>query len=148
MSAIRYYLDTCIWLNLWKREENLITGVAYWKIAKEFIEKVIFSENEEIVYSGFFLKELKFKLKDEDLFREKLAYLKGEKRFWFVKAVEGDYDFARKFKFLSKFELSFYDCIHIALCKRLKLILVTRDRALIRFAQKYIQANTPENLLP
>lgn len=36
----RFYLDTCIWMNLFKKEGNPEKGVPYWKIAKEFINNL------------------------------------------------------------------------------------------------------------
>ena len=77
MSQKPFYVDSCIWLNLWKKEGDATKGVPYWKIAKDFIERVIFSEHEEIIYSGFILKELKYKL-DENTFNEKLLFFQNE----------------------------------------------------------------------
>jgi len=63
-----------------------------------------------------------------------------------VNVVEEDYSFARKLESELFYELSFYDCLHIAICKRLGLILVTRDKELLRFAKKHVTAEKPENL--
>jgi len=146
MAQKSFYVDSVIWLNLFKKEGDPTKGVPYWKIAKEFIEKVMFSKDEEIVYSGFVLKEMKFKL-DEDTFKEKQMFFKEEERISFVKATEEDYAFARKLESDIKYEISFFDCLHIAICKRLNFILVTRDDLLIKIARKFIQADKPENLL-
>lgn len=147
MSAHKmFYVDTCIWLNLFKMEGDPAKGVPYWKIAKDFIDNVIFSENDEIAYSGLILKEIKFKLNNDSLFEEKLAFIRGEGKFKFVKVTDKDCSFARKLESELEYSLSFFDCLHIALCKRLNLILVTRDNDLIRFAQKCISADRPENL--
>jgi predicted nucleic acid-binding protein len=55
----KYYLDTNIWLNLFKKEGDLRKGVPYWKIAKDFIQKV--DENEDtIIVSTIVLKEIFF----------------------------------------------------------------------------------------
>lgn len=143
----KYYIDSCIWLNLFKKEGDPSKGSrSYWKIAKDFIESVLFSDKKEIIYSGFVLKELKFKL-SESLFKEKLRFLKGEEKFKFAKAIEGDYALSRNLEEESDYEISFFDCLHIALCKRLNLILVTRDADLIEFAQKYILVVKPEDLI-
>lgn len=107
----------------------------------------MFSEDEEIIYSGFILKEIKFKLNDENLFKEKLEFLEKEESFRFVKATEEDYEFARKLESELKYELSFYDCLHVTMCKRLDFVLVTRDNDLIKFASKFISVERPENLL-
>jgi len=106
----------------------------------------MFSKNEEIIYSGLILKELKFKIGNGDLLKEKLLFLKEEYKFRFVEVTEEDYSFARKLESELKYELSFYDCLHIAICKRLNFILVTRDEDLIRIARRYIIVEKPENL--
>jgi predicted nucleic acid-binding protein len=146
MAQKSFYVDSVIWLNLFKKEGDPAKGVPYWKIAKDFTEKIIFSQDEEIVYSGFILKEMKFKL-DENTFKEKQMFFKEEEKIRFVKATEEDYSFARKLESDVKYEISFFDCLHIAICKRLNLIFVTRDELLIKIARKFIQADKPENLL-
>ncbi|MBU1246289.1 MAG: PIN domain-containing protein [Nanoarchaeota archaeon] len=146
MAKTLFYLDSCIWLNFFKKEGDADKGIPYWKIAKDFIEKIIFSKEDEIIYSGFVLKELKFKLNEKE-FKEKLLFFKNEERFKFVKATEEDYSFARKLESDLKYEISFFDCLHIAICKRLNLVLVTRDEDLIKFANKYIKVKKPEHLI-
>ena len=107
----------------------------------------MFSEDEEIFYSGFVLKELKYKL-DEDTYNEKLLFFKNEENFRFVKATQEDYSFAQKIESEFQYEISFFDCLHIAVCKRLNLMLITRDEELIKFAKKYIKVEKPENISP
>ncbi|MFH1072458.1 MAG: PIN domain-containing protein [Nanoarchaeota archaeon] len=147
MEKQAYYVDTNIWLNLFKKEENLYTGRAYWKIAQDFLEKIMFSDDKEIIYSGLILKELMYKLTRKE-FREKELFMKREPRCRFVILVSGDYTFARKLEFEFGFEISFYDCLHITVCRRIGAILITRDNKLLQCAQRYIQAFKPEHLLP
>lgn len=142
-----YYIDTCIWLNLWKEEGDPTKGIPYWLLAKNFIGKIIFSTDEEIIYTGFVLKEIKSKLNDDQLFQEKLEYLKKEPKFRFIVATSEDYDLARKLESDFGFGISFFDCMHIAIAQRLGAILVTRDRLLHDQAQKYISVDKPENLI-
>tara|TARA_Y100000310_G_scaffold262785_1_gene272585 strand:+ start:770 stop:1207 length:438 start_codon:yes stop_codon:yes gene_type:complete len=142
---IRFYIDTCIWLNLFKKEGDSSKGVPYWKIADDFIKRIMFSEDKEIIYNSLILKELKFKL-GEISFNEKLIFLKSEKRFKFIKSVDTDYSFARKLEGEFKYEIGFFDCLHIAICKRTNSILITRDKELIKNAIKYITVNKPEQL--
>jgi len=142
----KFYLDTCIWLNLFKKEGNETKGKPYWEIAKEFIENIIFSKEKEIFYSGFVLKELMFIL-EEEKFKEKIHFLRSDEKFIFVKAINEDYLLARKIESESGYRISFYDCLHIAVCKRLNFVLVTRDQELINFAKKYISAEKPESLM-
>ena len=146
MAQKSFYMDSCIWLNLFKKEGDPTKGVPYWKIAEDFIETIMFSQDKEIIYSGFVLKELKYKV-EETVFKEKVLFFKEEEKIKFAKAEEEDYPFARKLESELSYELSFFDCLHIAVCKRLNAILVTRDDILIQFAKKYIEADKPENLL-
>ena len=141
---IKYYVDTSVWLNLFKKEGNPEKGVPYWEIAKDFIEMICLSENSEIFYSGFILKELSFKL-EESRYKEKAAYFKQELKY--ARATNQDYEFARRLELVSGCEVSFIDCIHIAICKRVGCILVTRDKKLLDFANNYIWAKRPEDLL-
>ena len=141
----KYYLDTCIWLNLFKKEGDASKGISYWKIAERFIEKVMFSESKEIIYTGFVLKEMKYKL-DKATFDEKTLFLARENKFRFVKAIQEDYSLAQKLESEFKYRISFFDCMHIAVCKRLDTILITRDKELLKFAKKYLVAKKPEDL--
>lgn len=144
--AKRYYVDSCIWLNLFKKEGDAVKGELYWKLAEEFLEKIMFSENV-IVYSGFVLKEIKHKLKDNQLFEEKQTFMEEEPKFIFVKATEEDYGFGRELESEFNFEISFFDCLHIAMSKRLGCVLVTRDNLLIEKAKEYVIVEKPEKLL-
>jgi len=143
---MKYYLDSCIWLNLFKKEGDASKGKPYWQIANDFIEAVLFSEDEEIIYSDLVLREIKSKLKTNKLFEEKKAYLEEEIKFQFVKAKAEDYAFARRLESELFYDISFYDCLHIAICKRLSLILITRDKDLLKLARGRIAAEKPENL--
>jgi len=140
----KYYLDTCIWLNLFKKEGDITKGVPYWKIAQGFIEKVKFSQNKKIAYSNFVLKELRFNL-DEGTYNEKKKFFEKE-RFRFVKEKAEDYFLARKLESQFSYEISFFDCLHLAICKRLNFILITRDKGLIRLAKESVAVAKPEDL--
>ena len=39
MAQQRYYVDSCIWLNLFKEEGDPTKGIPYWTLAKKFIEE-------------------------------------------------------------------------------------------------------------
>jgi hypothetical protein len=60
-----YYVDSCVYLNLWQREIS-DTGIPFWRIAKDFFEKLE-DEKEVIYYSGYLLKELMFLLNKENI---------------------------------------------------------------------------------
>lgn len=141
MRRKSYYVDTCIWLNLFKKEECTKQGVPYHKIAKGFLER--FSKN--IFYSEVTRKEIKAKL-DEKAFYEKNEFMM--ERFRFVYTTKEDYKFAKGLKAQLKDKLSFYDYVHIGVCRRLNLILITRDRSLIKIGRSFVSVKRPEELLP
>ena len=142
----RYYIDSNIWLNLWKKEGNKQNKKPYWKIAKEFLEKIIICK-DLVFYSGFILKEVQFQLNDKKLFEEKLNFMKKEMGCKYVKATPEDYKLARQLETNFEFSISFFDCMHISLCKRKNIVLITRDKELIKCARRYIIVEKPEELL-
>lgn len=144
MAQKTYYVDACIWLNLFKKEGDPNKGTPYWKITQDFLEKIMFSE-DEIAYSGFVLKEIKFKISEKD-FIEKREFLESEPKFSFVKATPDDYYLARKLESEFEFEISFFDCMHVAISKRLGYILITRDKLLIQYAKKHVEVYKPEEV--
>ncbi|MFH0797947.1 MAG: PIN domain-containing protein [Candidatus Woesearchaeota archaeon] len=141
---IIYYIDTCIWLNLLKKEGDDTKGIPYWKIAEAFIDYAMFTDDRYIAYSGIMLRELESKLSKQK-FQDVLSMLKGEEKFRFVSVTEEDYEFAREIESKSSYGLSFYDCLHVAVCRRLNLILITRDNLLIKSARGFIEAKKPED---
>lgn len=142
-----YYIDTCIWLNLFKKEGNPSKGKPYWEIAEEFIEKIKSDEEIKILCSIFIIREIESKLGDKEMFKEKRDFIKNEVKAEFVNATKEDYNLARKLESESGYEVSFYDCLYIAMCRRGGFVLVTRDRKLIEFAKKYISVSKPEDLI-
>ncbi len=139
---VDYYIDTCIWLNLFKKEGDASKGKPYWRIAEEFL-KIVESFGDKIYYSGFILNELEHKLsKKEYKVKRKLLI----KRYNKVKSITEDISLARRLESEWEYEIGFYDCVHVAICKRLKMALVTRDKALINASKKYIRVAKPENL--
>jgi len=89
-------------------------------------------ENSTIVFTGLILKELQYKLTNEQ-FKEKSDLLKSTYKK--VDVTEEDYQNARKLESKGKFEISFYDCLNICICKRLNLTLVTRDTLMLNLAK-------------
>lgn len=140
-----YYFDTCVWINLFKNEVSL-EGKPFWKAVEAFIYSLPRSD-KNLVYSGIVLKELRFKLGNEQVFEEKERFIKEELKLSYVKFIPEDYSFARRLESKVNFVISFYDCLHIAICLRLDMILVTRDRELIEIARGYIVAKSPEDLV-
>ncbi len=144
MSQKVYYIDSCIWLNLFKKEGDPSKGIPYWKIAEDFIEHIEKS-NDVIVVSPVVLKELFFKLEDKysiakDFF-DKCTCIN------LIKLASEDYSFARKLESELQYQLGFFDCLHIAICKRLQITLITRDKELLRVAKMHVSAYRPEELI-
>ena len=140
MAQKTYYVDSCIWINLFKKEGDSTKGVPYWKLAKDFLEA-----GNNIIVSTIVLKELSFKIKDK--FDYVMRFFKHSDTIQLIKTVNEDYELARKFESEEKFSISFYDYLHVAIAKRLDIALITRDKDLIDFAGKYIEVFKPEDLL-
>ena len=136
---VNYYVDSCIWLNLFKKETR--KGVKYWKFARDFIDNY----KDKLIISTIVLKELSFVLdKKFEIVRE---FFNDYKELSIVKTRSVDYDFARFLERKHDFTLSFYDFLHIAIAKRLDVCLVTRDKDLIRIARCHVKVVKPEELL-
>ncbi|MBT4111128.1 PIN domain-containing protein [Candidatus Woesearchaeota archaeon] len=140
MTQKTYYVDACIWLNLFKKEGDETKGVPYWKLAKDFIE----GENN-IIVSTIVIKELSFKI--EEKLNYVMTFFKDNITIKMIKTVPEDYDLARKFEDEEEFKISFYDYLHVAISKRLSIPLITRDKDLIAFAKKHIEVYRPEELI-
>ena len=65
--------------------------------------------------------------------------------------VNLDYSFAKKLELESHFKfsnLSFADCLHIAICKRNNFILISRDFELLNYAKKIgLSSGVPEEYI-
>ena len=139
----RYYLDTSIWLNLFKKETNPKGCIPYWKLAKDFIQKV--EENsEKLIVSTIVLKEIYFSANEK--FNIIKKFLDESDFIEIVKTSPEDYDLAREWERIDG-KLSFYDYLHTAIAKRLNSDLITRDARLIEFAKSYIRVFKPEEIL-
>ena len=139
----KYYLDTCIWLNLFKKEGDSTKGIPYWKLARDFIEQVE-EQNEKIVVLTIILKELYFTAKNK--FSKIHKFFRETEYIEIVKTTPEDYICARKWEQEYK-TLSFYDYLHIEIAKRLNIPLITRDEDLIKFAKSHINIFKPEELI-
>lgn len=141
-----YYIDSNIYLNLWKKEVDPKTGLKFWKIARDFLQKIEINDNI-VYYSGFILKELSYIL-------SKQKYEEKRKLFYstsnFVKEVltNVEYEEARRIEAQLKNEISFYDIIHLLISKKTNSILITRDNKLLEVSNKLgLEAKKPEELL-
>ena len=65
-----------------------------------------------------------------------------------IEVIQEDHITATKLESKSGFDISFYDCLHIAVCKRLNLVLVTRDNLMLSFAKsESLKCGKPETFL-
>jgi len=143
---MKYYVDTSIWLNLFKKEGDSSKGVPYWQMAKEFIERVMFSKDDEIIYSDIVLREIRLKLGEYESNKVEKFFSK-EPKCVKVDLTNEDKAIARQLESQYQFEISFYDLVHMVLCKRFDCILVTRDKQLIDISRENgISAYKPENI--
>ncbi len=143
MENGEYYVESCIWLNLFKKEGDPTKGIPYWKSAKDFIEQVE-DKNGKIIVSTIVLKELYFTAKEK--FNRIQKFFRESEYIEIVKTTPEDYELARKWEHEHK-SLSFYDYIHVAIAKRLNIPLITRDEELIEFAKSHIEVFKPEELI-
>ena len=138
----RYYIDTCIWINLWQRETS--GKQKLWRFAKNFLERAD-EENATIYYSGFILKEMMFILSKE-IFVKKRAFFDAN----CTKATltNEEYEEGRKLESQLNGEIGFYDILHILLSRKIGAILITRDKKLLEVANKLgVEARKPEEIL-
>ncbi len=146
MPKKSFYVDTCVYLNLWQKEGNKKFGVPYWKIAEDFFEKF---DNEENIfyYSGFVLKELKFILPKE-VFEKKRELFESSPNFKKVGLSSEEFNNARKIERGLNYEFGFFDIIHMLIAIKTGSILVTRDKGLLELAKKYkLEPKKPEEVL-
>jgi predicted nucleic acid-binding protein len=140
-----YYLDTCIWLNLFKKERNADGNIDYHKIVMDFLDTIMKYEDSQIIISSPILKELKHKAGDKfDMINEFL----NKEEVLLIATLDSDFRSARKIESDNHYQISFFDCLHIAFSKRFDAILVTRDRKLIEIGRRYIFVSRPEDLMP
>ncbi len=137
-----FYVDSCIYLNLWQIEESP-AGKKLWKCALDFFEYAE-RENMVICFSGFVLKEIEFVLAEGEF--EKRKKLFQNERLKKIIAAPENYEEARKLESASGFSISFFDCMHIVLANKSRSILITRDNKLIDFALAYCRVAKPEDI--
>tara|TARA_Y100000310_G_C20297503_1_gene630131 strand:+ start:102 stop:527 length:426 start_codon:yes stop_codon:yes gene_type:complete len=140
MAQKTYNVDSCIWLNLFKKEGDATKGTPYWKLAKDFLE-----DDNKIIVSTIAIKEISYKIPEK--LNYVMKFFKENDYIELIKTKQEDYDLARKFEDEEEFKISFYDYLHVAISKRLNIPLITRDKDLIQFAKKHIEVFKPEELI-
>jgi predicted nucleic acid-binding protein len=92
------------------------------------------------------LKELSYLLSKEE-FNQKKTLFESSPNFSRLILSSEEFGEARRVEKEIKFEVSFFDIIHILLARQSESILVTRDRKLIEMAKRYkVVAKRPEEL--
>ena len=141
-----YYVDACIYLNLWQKERGNLFGKPCWPLAKNFLDKAINSKSI-IYYSGFLLKEMKFILSEKE-FENKVKIFSYHANFIKLGLIDGEFQFARRIERKIKYKIGFYDIIHMILARRTNSILITRDKNLIKISKKFgVIAKKPEEII-
>lgn len=137
-----FYVDTCIYLNIWNNESDS-NGKNVGQESKIFLEKIK-KAGAKIFYSGFILKELLFNLPMET-YLEKLEKFENSKEFEKIKLSQSEY---YEILELSKdLKISKFDLAHIYLARKTHSVLVTRDKELLSYANQLgISAHFPEEL--
>lgn len=144
--SLSFYVDSCIYLNLWQKESDEKSGILYWKLTKEFFEKIE-DKKAVVYYSGYLLKELSFIL-EKEVFNKKLQIFNHSPNFVRVKLSIIEFNLARAIEKESNYEISFFDIIHMLLARKTNSILITRDKKLIEISKRYnVTAKTPEEIL-
>ncbi len=133
---IVYYVDTCIFLNIWKREVGPDPRRPFWKGSEEFLKP----HDDEIAISTVVMRELELKLQ-----KEFLELRKGIETVPRLTPDEEIFRRARKIESTERFTLSFYDILHALLAREHSLVLVTRDEKLLAFCRRSgVAAARPE----
>jgi predicted nucleic acid-binding protein len=140
-----FYVDTCIYLNLWKKEVDK-RGNPLWLFAKKFFELAELND-AKIFYSGFILKELLFLLSTND-YLEKRKFFEENKLFEKALLSRSEYKKAISLKNKLKTNCSLIDIIHVLLASKTKSILITQDKELLKLSNRNnVKAQTPQEII-
>jgi predicted nucleic acid-binding protein len=141
-----FYVDTCIYLNLWKKERGFIFEEPLWGIAKKFFDYVS-RQNHIIYYSGFILKELLNKLSTEEYLKKREIF-EEENIFKKVMLTKEEYHRAITIKNSIKTKCSLLDIIHVMLAKKTNSVLITQDKELLKLSNKNnVKAQTAQEAI-
>ena len=141
-----FYVDTCIYLNLWKKERGVVFGKPVWSIARDFFAYVS-NIDGTIYYSGFLLKELYYKLGEDEFTRKKKA-IESSSNFIRANLNEKEYELAGQIMKRAEPEISFFDIVHLVLARKVGAIFITRDKQLLSLAKRFkVVAKKPEEII-
>ena len=112
-------------------------GVSVWKIAEQFFTQY----KSTIVISNRVIKEIVSKNGREGQLKEIMKDVE------IISVTPEEYSLAQEIESMEKYTLSFYDCIHLAICKKRNFVLITRDRELIDKGNIYVLTIKPESII-
>lgn len=139
----KFYIDSCVWMNLFKREESADKKKSYWRIAEDFLKKCA-AQEDGVYCSDVIIRELQIKL-SKNAFDDAKELLSDCDR---IEPTNEDIALARKIESELDFEISFYDILHILLAKNIGATLITRDKKMSEIAEIYcVEARHPEDFL-
>lgn len=133
----RYYVDSCIWLNLLNKEQTKVQGMPVWKIAELFLEQY----KGNIIVSDIVLRETINKTNNPKC----LGIV--DKYSEIINIAQEEKDLGREIESTEQYALSFFDCIHIAVCKTRKYTLITRDKGILEKGKAYTIVMKPEDII-
>lgn len=142
--SMLWYLDTCICISLFKKEQQVVRDKQLWQWSNELL-RVAEQENIIILVSTIVLKELAHILQEK--FASVKEVLKKYPCVTIVKATDEDYSLARFYEMMDEKSISFYDYTHMSISLRYNAVLVTRDKELLQRTEGRIQASKPEDLI-
>jgi predicted nucleic acid-binding protein len=138
---MKYYIDTCIFLNVWKGEVGPNKKWPFYRTSDEFLKKY----KKDILISTKVLTEIERKLSEGE-FKIRCLQLLDE-----LETLDVPEDVIaqaqRIYQDIDK-EISFADIIHMLMTEREGATLITRDRALMTIARAYdISVASPDDLV-
>jgi len=138
---MKYYVDTCIFLNVWKGEIGPNKRRPFYKISDEFLKEY----KKDKLISTKVLAEIERKLSKAE-FKARCFQLLDELET--LDIPEDVIAQAQRMYQDTKKEISFADIIHMLMAEREGAILVTRDRTLMKIAREhYISVASPDALV-
>ncbi|HIH24852.1 TPA: PIN domain-containing protein [Candidatus Woesearchaeota archaeon] len=141
---MRFYIDTCVFLNVWKKEIGPIPRWSLWRRSNEFLTFAL--QHHTVITSQAVIRELQFQL-PPTTFKEKKADIFAS-GITVLQVPEQLASIARKIESEEQFSISYYDILHVLIAQEQSAILVTRDRKLLSLAKrKGVAAGTPEHFM-
>ena len=141
---MRFYVDTCVFLNVWKNETGHNPAWPLWKRSKDFLAFAI--QHHEVITSQAVIRELRFHL-PPSLFDKKKADMMAS-GIAVLQVPERLAPRARKIESEEQFSISYYDILHLLMAQEQSAILITRDKGLLSLAKrKGVATGTPDQFM-